>query len=46
MKADDYRWEIGLERGRMVAIAYLVGYPLRRAADETTSELVAAARQK
>jgi hypothetical protein len=46
MKADDYRWEIGLERGRMVAIACLVGYPLRRAADEPTSELVAAARQK
>jgi hypothetical protein len=30
LEADDYRWEVGMERGRMVAVAYLVGYPLRR----------------
>jgi hypothetical protein len=31
MRAEDYRWEVGMEHGRMVGIAYLVGYPVRRA---------------
>jgi hypothetical protein len=29
MNAGDYRWEIGMERSRMIAIAYLIGYPVR-----------------
>ena len=30
MTAEDYRWDVGIERGRLVAVAYLIGHPLRR----------------
>jgi hypothetical protein len=38
MAAKDYRWEVGIERGRWVAVAYLIGHPMRRARRESSEE--------
>jgi hypothetical protein len=38
LAADDYRWDVGIERGRLVGVAYLVGYPLRRDGAEPAAE--------
>jgi hypothetical protein len=29
LTAEDYRWEMGIDRSRFVAIAYLIGYPVK-----------------
>ena len=36
MAAEDYRWEVGIERGRWVAVAYLIGHPMRRGRRESS----------
>jgi SAM-dependent methyltransferase len=38
MTAEDYRWDVGIERGRLVAVAYLIGHPLRRGWTEAAEE--------
>jgi hypothetical protein len=37
MNTKDYRWEIGMDRSRMIAIAYLIGYPVKRSPAEVSA---------
>jgi hypothetical protein len=42
MTAEDYRWDVGIERGRLVAVAYLIGHPLQRSCVDAGDEALAA----
>jgi hypothetical protein len=38
LEAEDYRWSVGIERGPLVSVAYLIGHPLKGGVGEPAVE--------